>query len=80
MENKLLQALIAHYNAEILKNEANLLIYFKSASGIGDHSNIVEEMIKLVDKIAAAKDSLDLLNVYVAPAPEAVQQAPVDQK
>ena len=71
MENKLLQALMAHYNAEILKNEANLLVYFKNPSGIGEHPNVIEEMIKLVDKIASSRDAMELLNSYTAqPAPE----------
>ena len=74
MENKLLQAMLAHYNAELLKGEATLLIYFKNPAGIGEHPGIIDEMIKLVDKIASARDSIELLNGYITPAQPVTDQ------
>ena len=61
MEQKLLQALSAHYNAKLQRAEANLFNYFKNSAGIGEHPDIVEEMIKQVDEIAAARDGLEIL-------------------
>jgi hypothetical protein len=65
MENKILQALISHYNAQVHRAEVNLVNYFKNPVGIGEHPDIIGEMIKLVDAIAAAKDSLEILNGYI---------------
>jgi len=62
MEQKLLQALSAHYNAKLQRAEANLFNYFKNPAGIGEHPDIVEEMIKQVDEMASAKDGLEILS------------------
>ena len=62
MEQKLLQALSAHYTAKLQRAEANLFNYFKNPAGIGEHPDIVEEMIKQVDEIAAARDGLEILS------------------
>lgn len=77
METKLLNALVAHYNANVQAAEANLLCYFKNASGIGEHPDVVGEMVKLVDAVSAARGSLQVLNDMVqqpssdeAPEPE----------
>ena len=78
MEQKLLNALVAHYNAQIQRAEANLLCFFKNASGVGEHADLVGEMVSLVDRVAHARASLQVLNDMVqqppaeeAPAPEA---------
>ena len=80
METKLLNALVAHYNAEIQKAEANLLCYFKSPAGVGEHSDLVAEMVKLVDKVSHARQGLQVLNdmVQQAPAPEEAPAEPAE--
>ena len=77
MEQKLLNALVAHYNANLQRAEANLLNYFKNSAGIGEHPDIVGEMAKLVDDVGAARGGLQVLNDMVqqtapdeAPAPD----------
>ena len=70
MEQKLLEAVKAQYIARISKAEANLLNYFKNSAGIGDHSDVISEMVKLVDEISAAKGSLDTVASMVAPPAE----------
>ena len=73
MEQKLLNALVAHYNANLQRAEANLLNYFKNSAGIGEHPDIVGEMAKLVDEVGSARGSLQVLNDMVAtqqPAPD----------
>ena len=65
MEQKLLQALSAHYSAILTRAEANLINYFKNPNGIGEHPDIVEEMVKQIDKISAAKGALDTLQNMV---------------
>ena len=65
MEQKLLQALSAHYSAELTRAEANLINYFKNPSGIGEHPDIIEEMVIQINKISAAKGALDTLQNMV---------------
>jgi hypothetical protein len=75
MEQKLVQALVAHYNGEIQRAEANLINYFKNPAGIGEHPDIVGEMIKLVDSVSAARGGLDVVNSLVqAPAETASEE------
>tara|TARA_Y100000310_G_C20188804_1_gene581562 strand:+ start:230 stop:466 length:237 start_codon:yes stop_codon:yes gene_type:complete len=69
METKLLNALVAHYQAELQRGEANLICFFKNASGVGDHPDIIGEMTKLVDTIAHARMSLQVLNDMVQQEP-----------
>ena len=61
MDKKLMRALRARYEAEVAEGEATLEVYFNNAAGIGEHPQIVEEMSKQVDKIAAAEDGLLVL-------------------
>ena len=77
METKLLNALVAHYQAEIQRAEANLLCYFKNAAGVGEHPDVVGEMAKLVDAVACARASLQVLNDMVQQAPD---QAPAPEE
>jgi len=66
MEQKLLNALVAHYNANLQRAEANLLNYFRNSAGIGEHPDVVGEMTKLVDEVGTARGGLQVLNDMVA--------------
>ena len=61
-ESPLFKALIKQYESDIASAYATLTIYFDSAVGIGEHPQHLEEMDKLVDKIATAEDKLKSLN------------------
>ena len=74
MENKLLNALVAHYNAQLQRAEANLVNYFNNPSAIGEHPDVVGEMVKLIDNVAAARNGLAVLQSYVQ-QPEAAEGA-----
>ena len=63
-ENPLYKALIKQYESDIASAYATLTIYFDSAVGIGEHPQHLEEMDKLVDKIASAEDKLKSLNKH----------------
>ena len=54
-------ALVKRYEAEIAEAKAVLEVYFRTSVGIGEHSQIIDEMDKLVDKLATAEDKLDAL-------------------
>lgn len=55
-------ALRAKYQAEKLEAIATLEVYVKNAAGIGEHPQIIEEMAKLVEKVANANDCLEALD------------------
>ena len=42
--NKLLKAAIKHYEAQKSEAEATLDIYFHKSVGIGEHSNLLDEV------------------------------------
>ena len=60
----LYKALKDKYVAQISEAEATMEIYFEKAVGIGEHPQHVEEMDKLMCKIADAEDKLDLRHAY----------------
>ena len=60
----LYKALKDKYVAQISEAEATMEIYFDKAVGIGEHPQHVEEMDKLICKIADAEDKLDELHAY----------------
>ena len=49
------------YEGEIAEATANLLVYFNNPVGIGEHPEIITEMDKQIEKIAAAKEKLEVL-------------------
>ena len=63
-ENALFKALTKQYESEIASAYATLLIYFDNSVGIGEHPQHLEEMDKLVDKVASAEDKLKALNKH----------------
>jgi hypothetical protein len=61
---KMYEALCKKYEAEMADAESSLLVYFTSPVGIGEHPQHIEEMDKLVDKIAGAKDKLETIKEF----------------
>ena len=61
----LYKALEAKYEAQIAEAKATLAIYFESSVGIGEHPQHLEEMDKMVDKLATAKDKLERLQEII---------------
>ena len=56
--NRLLEALVAKYNGQILEAKANIDVY-RNSVGIGEHSDIVAEIDKQVAILAEAEDKLE---------------------
>ncbi len=62
-------ALKAHFEAQRKKSVATLSIYFNNAAGIGEHPQIIDEMVEQTKKLAEANDCLDtLLNTFEDPS------------
>ena len=62
--NPLYKALEKKYIADIEAAKATMIIYFDNPVAIGEHPQHLEEMDKLVDKIASAEDKLKALNKH----------------
>ena len=62
--NKYVKASEAHFMAMKLEAEAVLDTYLNSAVGIGEHSDILEEVNKWVEKLSTAADALETLVHY----------------
>ena len=62
MKRAILDALRAKYEAEIAEADATANIYLENSVGIGEHPQHIEEVNKQVEKIANAKEKLEVLN------------------
>ena len=57
-------ALRARYEADIAEADATINIYLTNPVGIGEHPQHLEEIDKLLAKIADAKDKLEALEAF----------------
>ena len=64
MRRALLQALEDKYNAEISNADATIQIYLNNSVGIGEHPQHLEEIDKLIEKIANAQEKLEVLKQF----------------
>ena len=64
MRRAILNALRTRYEAEIAEADASANIYLDNSVGIGEHPQHIEEVNKLIDKIAQAKEKLDVLDEF----------------
>jgi hypothetical protein len=64
------EAMMAHFEAERTSALATLQVYYESSVGIGEHPQVVEEMAKQVEKLAAAEDALECLVRNFTNAPQ----------
>jgi len=61
MRDKIFKALKLMYEGQIAEADANISVYLQNPAGIGEHSEIVAEVDKQVEKAAAAQEKLDYL-------------------
>ena len=64
VNNGLLQAVKAKYEAEILECIATLEIYFTNAVAIGEHPDLLAEVDKYVGKLESASGKLGALGEH----------------
>ncbi len=62
--NLIIKALEDKYNAEVSQAHATIAIYLSKSVGIGEHPQHIEEVDKLVDKIAQAEEKLNVLQRF----------------
>ena len=77
MKEQLVSALKSKYESDYKMHKANLDIYLNNPVGIGEHPQHFEEMDKLVDAMACARDKLESLNnEYGESEPELLRETP----
>ena len=64
MSEQLLKAARMHAEGELERAKTNIMVYLNSATGIGEHSDIVEAIQLELDKMAAANDRLEMLKKH----------------
>ena len=64
MRRSIIEALRARYEAEIAEADATANIFLDHSVGIGEHPQHIEEVNKQVEKIANAKEKLDILDEF----------------
>jgi len=64
MRRAILEALRLKYEAEIAEADATINIYLEHPVAIGEHPQHIDEVDKLVKKIASAKEKLNILDEF----------------
>ena len=61
LRRAIIEALEDRYNAQISEADAKIKIYLENSVGIGEHPQHIDEIDKLVNKIAEAEDKIAVL-------------------
>ena len=64
MRRAILEALRARYEAEIAEADATANIYLENSVGIGEHPQHIDEVNKQIEKIATAREKLEVLEQF----------------
>ena len=60
----ILDALEARYEAQIAEADATIGIYLSNSVGIGEHPQHIDEVDKLIEKIANAEEKIKVLQQF----------------
>tara|TARA_B110000503_G_scaffold69825_1_gene108757 strand:- start:42 stop:251 length:210 start_codon:yes stop_codon:yes gene_type:complete len=64
LKQQLVKAARMHAEGELERAKTNIMVYMNNATGIGEHSDIVEAIQEELDKMAHATDRIDMLEKY----------------
>jgi hypothetical protein len=64
MKQQLVKAARMHAEGELERAKTNIMVYMHQSVGIGEHSDIVEAIQEELDKMAAATDRIEMLNIH----------------
>ena len=64
IKQAILDALEDRYISQISEAEATIKIYLEQSVGIGEHPQHIDEVDKLIEKIATAEEKLEILKGY----------------
>ena len=61
MNEMLFRTLLKKYEADIASAKATAWVYFDKPVAIGEHPQFLDELDKLIDKIATSEEKLEIL-------------------
>ena len=64
LREQMIHAAIKHAEAHIEKHRMNIEIYLTNPVGVGEHSEVMEEIEKQLDEMARYQDHIDILDTY----------------
>jgi hypothetical protein len=64
LKEQLVIAARMHAEGELERAKTNIMVYMNNATGIGEHSDIVEAIQEELDKMASATDRIEMLNQH----------------
>jgi len=64
MKETLIKALISHAQGHINKHLANIEIYLTNPVGVGEHSEVIEEIEKQLEEVAKYDDQIAMIKKY----------------
>jgi len=64
LREQMIQAAIKHAEAHIEKHRMNIEVYLTNPVGVGEHSEIMDEIEKQLDEMARYQDHVDILDAY----------------
>ena len=64
LRRAIIEALEDRYNAQISEADATIKIYLEHSVGIGEHPQHIDEIDKLIEKIANAEEKLETLKEF----------------
>jgi hypothetical protein len=64
LKEQLVKAARMHAEGELERAKTNIMVYMNNATGIGEHSDIVEAIQEELDKMAHAEDRIEMLEKY----------------
>ena len=64
IKSAMIEALSKKYEADIAEAAATIKIYFEQSVGIGEHPQHLDEVDKMLQKIADAEEKLKAIQVF----------------
>lgn len=64
LREQMIEAVIKHAEAHIEKHRMNVEVYLTNPVGVGEHSEVMDEIEKQLDEMAKYQDHIDILESY----------------
>jgi hypothetical protein len=64
MRQKLIAAAIQRFESQRIEAATNLEVYLECPAGVGEHPNVVQEVVKLARQIAEAEECIKTLQEF----------------
>lgn len=64
LRSEMINAAVKHAEAHVEKHRLNVEIYLNNPVGVGEHSEVMDEIEKQLDEMARYQDHIDILKNY----------------